>query len=129
MAKLLLVDDDESFTIAMQVVLEANGYSVIVAHSREEGLIAVEREQPDLIVLDVMMGLPDDGFTMSQELRKKGLATPILMLSSIGRITGMTFDKDPDMVPVDAFEEKPISPERLLEKIRQLLTHGEACHA
>lgn len=129
MAKILLVDDDESFTMAMQVVLEANGYSVAVAHSREDGLVAVEREKPDLMVLDVMMGLPDDGFTMSQELRKKGMAMPILMLSSIGRITGMTFDKDPDMVPVDAFEEKPISPERLLDKVRELLKHGEARHA
>jgi len=121
MAKILLVDDDESFTVAMQVVLEANGYSVSVAHSREEGLLAVENEPPDIMVLDVMMGLPDDGFTMSQELRKKGVKIPIIMLSSIGKITGMTFEKDADMVPVDAFEEKPISPKRLLEKVSELL--------
>lgn len=121
MAKILLVDDDESFTVAMQVVLEANGYSVSVAHSREEGLLAVENENPDIMVLDVMMGLPDDGFTMSQELRKKGVKIPIIMLSSIGKITGMTFEKDAEMVPVDAFEEKPISPKRLLEKVSELL--------
>ncbi len=129
MANILVVDDDESFTMALEVVLEASGYSVAVAHSRQEGLPAVEREKPDLIVLDVMMRLPDDGFTMSQELRKKGCAIPILMLSSIGRITGMDFDKDPDMVPVDAFEEKPISPERLLERVRELLKNAEARHA
>jgi DNA-binding response OmpR family regulator len=121
MAKILLIDDDESFTDAMQVVLEANGYSVAVAHSREEGMLAVEKEKPDVMVLDVMMGLPDDGFTMSQELRKRGAKIPILMLSSIGKITGMTFEKDAEMVPVDAFEEKPISPKRLLEKIGELL--------
>lgn len=43
------------------------------------------------------------------------------MLTSVGQVTGMDFDKDSEMVPVDDFEQKPIMPDRLLAKINQLL--------
>jgi len=44
-----------------------------------------------------------------------------LMLTNVGQVTGLDFDKDSEMVPVDAFESKPIKPSVLLEKINQLL--------
>jgi len=121
MQKILIVDDDRTFAEAVTIVLEAKGFAVAWAASRAEGMEAVTREHPDLILLDVMMEMPDDGFTMAHDLRKQGNKVPILMLSSVSRVTGLTFDKDPEMVPVDAFEEKPIAPEKLLNKIRELL--------
>ena len=74
-----------------------------------------------LLVLDVMMELPDDGIAMAQELRRTGVTLPIVMLTSVGKVTGMEFDKDSDLVPVDAFFEKPVRPEVLLRKIEELL--------
>ena len=71
-----------------------------------------------------MMEQPDDGFVMAQDLRAKGVDTPIIMLTSIGSVTGMKFGKDSDVVSVDDFEEKPISPEKLLEKVKSLLEKG-----
>lgn len=121
MAKILLIDDDADFTEAVKIVLERNGYDVVSSATRESGMEAVKKETPDLIILDVMMEQPDDGFTLAHDLRKDGVKTPILMLSSVGTVTGMTFDKDSDMVPVDAFEEKPIRPEVLLNKVKELL--------
>ncbi len=121
MAKILLIDDDADFTEAVKIVLERNNYEVISSATRESGMEAVQNENPDLIILDVMMEQPDDGFTLAHDLRKKEIKTPILMLSSVGTVTGMTFDKDSDMVPVDAFEEKPIRPEVLLSKVKELL--------
>lgn len=121
MAKILLIDDDADFTEAVKIVLERNGYEVVSSATRESGMDAVKNENPDLIILDVMMEQPDDGFTLAHDLRKNSVKTPILMLSSVGTVTGMTFDKDSDMVPVDAFEEKPIRPEVLVNKVKELL--------
>ncbi|MBN1780178.1 response regulator [bacterium] len=122
MSKILIVDDDADFVEAVRALLESNGYDVISAHSREDGMQSVKANAPDLMILDVMMDSPDDGFTMAYDIRKQGFNKPILMLSSVSKVTGMTFDKDSDLVPVDVFEEKPIRPERLLSQIKKLLS-------
>jgi len=122
MAKILIVDDDQDFVVAVKNVLQSNGHEVVVAHSKEDGMKAVDRDDPDLIILDVMMEQPDDGFAMAHDLRKNGFKKPVLMLSSVSTISGMQFDKDADMNPVDAFEEKPIKPAKLLATIKELLS-------
>lgn len=122
MAKILLVDDDPDFVEAVKTVLESDGHSVVTSFSRIEGMAAVEKEKPELLVLDVMMEEPDDGFTMAHDLRKAGFQKPILMLSSVSKVSGMSYDKDDEMVPVDAFEEKPIRPEALLARVKELLS-------
>ncbi|MFC1568709.1 response regulator transcription factor [bacterium] len=122
MSKILIVDDDTDFVEAVRIVLEKNGYEVISAHSREQGMQTFQDVNPDMMILDVMMDSPDDGFTMAHDIRKKGFTKPILMLSSVSKVTGMNFDKDSDLVPVDAFEEKPISPEKLISQIKELLS-------
>jgi DNA-binding response OmpR family regulator len=121
MPKVLIVDDDPDIVDSLKLVLAAEGYAVAAATSREEAMRGVEQEKPDLIILDVMMEQPDDGFAMAQELRRLGHRLPILMLTSVGRVTGMTFDKDDELVPVDAFCEKPIRPETLLGHVDALL--------
>ncbi|MCK9482746.1 MAG: response regulator [Candidatus Marinimicrobia bacterium] len=120
MAKVLIVDDDPDFVSAVAIVLENAGYKVCKAHSRQEGMQVFDKEQPNLVVLDVMMQEPDDGFVMAQELKARA-KVPILMLTSVGQVTGLDFDKDSEMVPVDVFEQKPIMPSVLLERINQLL--------
>jgi len=121
MAKILIVDDDIDFVSAVKLVLTSNGFDVAVANSRHEGMEMFDAEKPDLVLLDVMMDEPDDGFVLAQSLKKKSKDTPILMLTSVGQVTGMDFDKDSEMVPVDDFEQKPIMPNQLLEKVNQLL--------
>jgi len=122
MSKILIVDDDPDFVEAVRIVLEKNGYEFIAAYSREEGMQSVQKMDPDLLILDVMMDSPDDGFTLAYDIRKIGFNKPILMLSSVSKVTGMSFDKDSDMVPVDAFEEKPIRPEKLITQVKKLLS-------
>ncbi|MCK4640926.1 MAG: response regulator [Candidatus Marinimicrobia bacterium] len=121
MAKILIVDDDEDFVSAVNLVLKSNGFDVAIANSRQEGMEKFDEDNPDLVLLDVMMDEPDDGFVMAQSLKKKAKDIPILMLTNIGQVIGMDFDKDSEMVPVDDFEQKPIMPNILLEKINQLL--------
>ena len=121
MARILVVDDDPDITFAVSLFLRKEGYEVQSAASRVEGMKAIASYKPDLLILDVMMEQPDDGIAMAQELRRTGQSLPIVMLTSVGKVTGMHFDKDSDLVPVDAFFEKPVRPEELLRKMQELL--------
>ena len=126
MAKILIVDDDPDITFATELFLKKAQHEVMSASNRADGMKAIEAARPDLIILDVMMEQPDDGIAMAQELRRQGVEIPILMLTSVGKVTGFTYDEDKEMVPVDAFFEKPIQPDALLKKVNELLTKA-AC--
>lgn len=120
-ARILIVDDDPDVVDACTLILEKNGYEVASANNVTDGKAQVNKVDPDLLILDVMMEQPDDGIVMARDLRRDGFKKPILMLTSISRVTGMTFGSDSDLVPVDAFQEKPLPPKKLLETIAELL--------
>ncbi len=121
MAKILIVDDDPDITFTTSLFLKKAQHEVLTAASRAEGMQAIEEGNPDLIILDVMMEQADDGIAMAQELRRQGCETPILMLTSVGRVTGFKYDEDQELVPVNAFFEKPIQPDLLIGKVNELL--------
>ena len=121
MAKVLIVDDDPDIVDACRLFLEKEGYEVVSAMSRSEGKRALGEHSPDLLILDVMMEEPDDGIAMAQELRREGIEVPILMLTSLAKVTGMEYGRDSDVLPVDEFVEKPIAPAVLIAKVKALL--------
>jgi DNA-binding response OmpR family regulator len=125
MAKILIVDDDPDVVDACRLFLEKKGYAVAGAHSRAEGMQAIASQKPDLLILDVMMEQPDDGIAMAQDLRRQGFKAPILMLTSISKVTGMEYGRDNDLVPVDEFQEKPVDPATLVAKVANLLGRKE----
>lgn len=120
MAKIAIIDDDPDILDASTLVLNAKGYETITATNPEDGYRIVKEFSPDLIILDVMMNEPDDGFFLAQKFRKENITTPIIMYTSISKTTGMDFGKS-DLVPVDEYVEKPISPDELIEKVEKLL--------
>ena len=124
MIKIVLVDDDPDIQESVRMVLENAGYEFMGAMNAENGMMLIEEGNPDLVILDVMMEQPDDGFFMAQELRSKGVRIPIIMLTSISSVTGMKYTRDNEMIQVDEFVEKPIAPAYLLGKIRNLLETG-----
>jgi DNA-binding response OmpR family regulator len=121
MSKVLIVDDDRDLVEACALYLEKEGYEVHMAHSRLDGMKKVTEVKPDLLILDVMMDEADDGIVMAQDLRRGGYAKPILMLTSISKVTGMKYGKDNELIPVNDFQEKPIEPSKLLAKVKELL--------
>lgn len=123
MAKILIVDDDPDITFTTSLFLKKAQHEVQTASNRGDGMRAIEEGNPDLIILDVMMEQADDGIAMAQELRRQGCETPILMLTSVGRVTGFKYDEDQDLVPVNAFFEKPIQPDLLIGKVNELLAN------
>ena len=124
MPKILVVDDDPDITETIRLVLEKAGHKVSSASNQRDGFQAAEKFKPDLLLLDVMMEESDDGIAMAQELRRRGFKKPILMLTSLGSVTGYTFGRQDGVVPVDDFQEKPISPAKLLERVSALLKKG-----
>ena len=120
---ILIVDDDPDFVEISRLVLESAGYRVVSAANGDEGLVAMRRQQPDLVILDVMMSGVLDGVNASQRMKaEQGLRrTPILMISSItsSEYAGM-FPTD-EFVPVENFVSKPVSAECLLAEVRRLL--------
>jgi DNA-binding response OmpR family regulator len=121
MARILIVDDDPDIVEATTLFLERAGHSIASAYNRGEGMKALEAFGPDLLILDVMMEQPDDGFAMAQDLRRQGWKRPILMLTSVASASGLAFGKDDEMVPVDDFQAKPVEPAELVRKVAALL--------
>lgn len=118
--KILVVDDEASIRRILETRLSMIGYAVVTAADGEEALTTFRREQPDLVVLDVMMPKLD-GYGVCQELRKES-DVPIIMLTALGdvadRITGLELGADDYVV-------KPFSPKELEARIRSVLRRIE----
>lgn len=121
MSRILIVDDDPDIVEAGRLVLEKEGFEVGGAANYAEGMQQVEDYGPDLIILDVMMEEPDDGLRFARELRRKGHTLPVLMLTSVNAAMGLSIGKDDEVVPVDEFQEKPVDPVTLVDKVKRLL--------
>ena len=123
--KILLVDNDVDFVDLSKAVLENNGYEVVTAFSGREGLDKVKVEQPDVIVLDLMMEKHDSGFSFAKQIKADPLykQIPILMLTSVADVTGFGFSQELDgyWMKTDDYVEKPIMPDELLKRVKSLL--------
>ena len=127
--KILLVDNDVDFVDLNKAVLENNGYEIVTAFSAREGVDKVKIEQPDLIVLDLMMEKHDAGFSFAKQIKADPLykQIPILMLTSVADVTGFGFSQELDgyWMKTDDYAEKPIMPDELLKKVKQLLEKAD----
>ena len=126
-AKILLIDNDIDFIEMNKAVLQHNGYEVSFAYNSREGYELARLENPDLIVLDLMMEEHDSGFTLAKKLKKDPALKhiPILMLTAVADRTGFKFSQDKDgyWMKTDAFIDKPCPPKDLMEKIKETLFH------
>jgi len=125
MSRVLVVDDDADFVEAVRICLERAGHTVVSAFNPEDGMREATQGAFDLLILDIMMNEPDDGLAMAQRLRRTGFTRPILMMSNVARVTGFSYEKDRDIMPVDEFLEKPVPPEVLLKTVDALLSAGK----
>jgi CheY-like chemotaxis protein len=122
---ILVVDDDADFVEATRVVLESAGYAVKSASNGKEGLARLKKGGVDLLLLDVMMTHDTEGFHIAQEIRANPATAkvPIVMLTGISQKTGFAFspETDAEYLPVNAFLEKPVDPDVLLDEIAKAL--------
>jgi two-component system response regulator MprA len=117
---ILVVDDDPPIRRMLARTLAAEGYEVALAGDGGEALAAVERVVPDLIVLDVAMpGL--DGLAVCRRLRRKGIGTPVVMLTAREEVPDRVAGLD---AGADDYLVKPFASEELAARIRALLRRG-----
>jgi DNA-binding response OmpR family regulator len=124
--KVLIIDDDVDIVEAEKLLLENRGYNVISAFDGKEGYRKIKEEKPDIIILDVMMATPDEGFHITRKIRNdpEVSALPIVMVTSVGKVTGFKYDPDRDreLLPVDEYLEKPIKPDELIGAVERALS-------
>jgi len=117
--RILVVDDEIYIVHILEFSLTMEGYDVITAADGEEALRRVEEDEPDLVVLDIMMPRMD-GYEVCRRLREDPATRnlPVILLSAKGR----PMDRDLGLdAGADDYIVKPFSPRRLLEKIRELM--------
>jgi len=123
-AKILLIDDDPDFIEATKTILESKPYEVIVAFSGDEGLKKARAENPDMVLLDIIMP-GTDGFSAAEQFKKDPELSKIsvVMLTSYAERragTGIPVSKGFQLEAED-YIEKPVSPEELFDIIEKNL--------
>lgn len=124
-AKILVVDDDPDMREALQMILESGGYTVVMAEDGEKCLVKLKEEQPDLIILDLLMPRMD-GFEVCKALkdpRYAKYARPIIILSSVQEgVSQRRYELETGvLLDVDDYVEKPIESSVLLERVGKII--------
>ncbi len=117
--RILLVDDDAEIVESMRTVLESRGYQILVARDGNQGLVLAEGEEPDLVVLDMMMP-KRSGFLVLEKLRRSR-PNPMRVIM-ITANEGSRHKAYAEMLGVDDYIRKPFAMDRLLESVDRLLS-------
>ena len=123
-ARILVIDDDPLFVETTKTILESKDYQIITAFDGDEGLQKARDEEPDLILLDIIMPTQDGFHVCEQIKRNPQLADiPVIILTSFARKKGET------NIPVSAgfqleaegYLDKPVDPNELLAYVGKML--------
>ncbi len=120
--KVLLVDDDQEIVESMRLALQAKGYETIIARDGNQGLALAEREDPDLVILDMMMP-KRSGFLVLERLRRtRPVPLRIIMITAN---EGSRHKAYAEMLGVDDYIRKPFAMDRLLSSVGRLLGRSD----
>ncbi|MEX2113085.1 MAG: response regulator [Pirellulales bacterium] len=116
--RVLLVDDDHEIVESVRYALEASGFEVLVARDGNQGLAMAEREDPDLVILDMMMP-KRSGFLVLEKLRRtRPVPLRVIMITAN---EGSRHKAYAEMLGVDDYIRKPFAMDRLMESVKRLL--------
>jgi DNA-binding response OmpR family regulator len=121
--KILVVDDEVNITQILEFSIGSEGYEVITAVNGEEAVDKARREQPDLIILDIMMP-KIDGYEACRILKANPLTKqiPVVLLTAKGRDIDRRLGYE---VGATDYIIKPFSPSKLVDRIHQLLSFSK----
>ncbi len=122
---ILIIDDDKDYAEALGIVLVNNGYDVDYALNIKDGRKAMEKNAPNLIILDVMMDKHTDGFEFCYNLKhdEECRKIPVLMVTAVTEKTGFKFspETDGEYLQADDYVAKPIPVAELLSRVNKLI--------
>jgi len=117
MSSVLIIEDNRDYAATLSANLEREGYDVAVAANGVDGLAMAKRDEPDLIILDLMLPAMS-GFTVLQRLRDEGREAPVLIMTALGteeeKLRGFGLGADDYVV-------KPCGLLEILARVRALL--------
>ncbi len=117
MQKILIVDDEQPIRTLLDYNLKQSNFITIMAADGEEAVVKVESENPDLILLDLM--LPKmDGIEVCKILRQRNINTPIIMLTAKGEETDKVLGLE---IGADDYMTKPFSPREVIARVKAVL--------
>lgn len=117
--KILIVDDDYEIVDSLRYALEDHGYLVVVARDGNQGLALAERENPDLMILDMMMP-KRSGFLVLEKLRRvRETPLPVIMITGN---EGSRHKAYAELLGVNDYIRKPFAMDRLLQAVANLLS-------
>ncbi|MCH9656310.1 MAG: response regulator [Planctomycetes bacterium] len=117
--RVLIIDDDEGLIEPLQLALEAAGYQVLTACDGIEGVMKIERDAPDLVLLDLVMPRRSGLAVLDSIVDNKQLAPRIIMVtgSNESKYRGLAMERG-----VDRFFPKPYHIEELVQAVNELLS-------
>src|SRR5580704_10291239 len=119
--RVLIVDDDNEIVESVRYALEQKNFQVLVARDGNQGLAMAEREDPDLVILDMMMP-KRSGFLVLEKLRR---TRPVpLRVVMITANEGSRHKAYAEMLGVDDYIRKPFAMDRLIDSVTKLLESG-----
>lgn len=117
--RVLIVDDDYEIVEAVRYALESKGYTVLIARDGNQGLAMAEREDPDLVILDMMMP-KRSGFLVLERLRRtRPVPLKVVMITAN---EGSRHKAYAEMLGVDDYIRKPFAMDRLMDSVDRLLS-------
>jgi DNA-binding response OmpR family regulator len=121
-ARILIVEDDPHIAFGLEEILRMEGFEVMSCSQGDEAVAAVQKNQPALIILDIMLpGMT--GYEICKELRQKGFDAPILMLTAksqeLDKVIGLELG-------ADDYVTKPFGVRELTARVHALLRRGRA---
>ncbi len=117
--RILLVDDDPEIIDSLRYALTSKGYEILIARDGNQGLAVAEREDPDLVILDMMMP-KRSGFLVLERLRRtRPIPMRIIMITAN---EGSRHKAYAEMLGVDDYIRKPFAMDRLVDSVSRLLS-------
>ncbi len=122
-ARILIVDDDPDFAEISRTILEPAGYEVILASDTHQAMECIEKDWPDLILLDLVMRTLDEGLEFGERLHHDPILRhlPIVFVTSIAETPYADRVKPEDVHYAAAWLSKPFSPQALIQTIGSVL--------
>jgi len=130
--RILVIDDDPDMHEAIKMVLEPAGFMVTCSATGPEGLDAMRRDPPDLLLLDVMLASPSEGIHLAHEMKidERLKDIPIVMISAMSEAVERDYAEEVgrDYLSVESFIDKPFEASTVLEAVQKALagrTNGQ----
>jgi DNA-binding response OmpR family regulator len=117
--KILIIDDDPDIIDSVDAVLTAHDFEVFSANNGKDGIEAVDKFNPDMVICDMMMEQVDSGSKVARYIKEKRNDLPVYLLSSIGNATQENIEIEG--IGFNGVFQKPVSPDNLVKTVKETL--------